>query len=1043
MGDTVLIETTADEVVSVVTQGPQGPSGSEAATLTTVGDTLYRGVSAPQRLPIGTPGQVLKVNNTATAPEWGATDAVDLTAPGPIGSVTPNTGAFTTLSASGTATLPHIHGSLAGNLYIHVKNVSGGELTRGTPVYIVGNVGDTDRVEVAAADFDDATKMPAVGLLEQTLANNGSGDAIILGELDEANTNAYTINQELFVGNNGTLTATRPTTGQVQSAGIVARVNSNTGVIVVNMQGQRSPNETFAAASHTHGNITNDGKVGTTANLPLKTGTSGVIEAGAFGAAAGSFCEGNDARLSDDRDPNLHAASHAAGGTDALAPSDIGAQSIFTASDTFLAASPTTLTAGRAQRITVSTVVASTTELVLPTSSNQNGDMVQIIRSSSGANQSIVVKTSAGGSTLADLGLPADAGRSFTFRYVTGPNTWLLVPIDSHPADRITSGTLDVARLPVGTGSTQVAAGNHTHVVADVTGAAASGSITTSGLTQATARILGRTTASTGAIEEIQIGSGLSLSAGELSSTVSAGIPATILDAKGDLIVASAADTAARLAVGGTNGHVLTVDSTETLGVKWAAAAGGVGGGTGSTDNSILRSDGTGGSTVQASAIVIEDAVSPINITGDAGTDIITAVGHTYTANQGVRFPTLTGGAGLTAATTNYFVRDISGDTFRVSTTSGGGAVNFTTNITAGTVIAMQANVALVNNSADTISALVLSPKGSEGAIIVGPRPDGTATGGNPRGNWAVDLQLRKTAATNVASGQESALLGGRFNTASGNNSVIVGSVSATASGDSSIVISSNNSTASASRAMVLCGDVATASAPNSIAIGPYSLADRNCMIAHSAFVPNSAGNTQAANFPLWGRFISRSATGTDSDDIITSNAHGFSANQSVRFLTLTGGSNLSASTSYFVRDVTTNTFRVALTAGGTALNLGSDITAATIAADELSNSNLVTGRITIPSGKGFACMVQVMGNRSDGATHCHFIQRYMLKNVAGTTTEVTAAETLGTNTANGVSLFIAADDNSDAMTVKVQIPTGETWRFAGYVYAVEVAYGT
>jgi hypothetical protein len=104
------------------------------------------------------------------------------------------------------------------------------------------------------------------------------------------------------------------------------------------------------------------------------------------------------------------------------------------------------------------------------------------------------------------------------------------------------------------------------------------GAITTSGLTQATARILGRTTASTGAVEEITIGSGLSLSAGELSSTVSAGIPATLLDAKGDLIVASAADTAARLAVGGTNGHVLTVDSTETLGVKWAAAAGGGGG---------------------------------------------------------------------------------------------------------------------------------------------------------------------------------------------------------------------------------------------------------------------------------------------------------------------------------------------------------------------------------------------------------------------------------------------------------------------------------
>jgi hypothetical protein len=176
----------------------------------------------------------------------------DLTSPGPIGSVAPNTGAFTTLSATGVATLPHIHGSLAGNLYIHVKNTSGGQLTRGTPVCIVGNVGDTDRVEVAAADFDDATKMPAVGLLEQTLANNGTGDAVIVGELTSANTGSYSLNQELFVGNNGALTTTRPTSGEVQSVGTVSRVHASTGVIVVNMQGRRSPNEAFAQANHTH-----------------------------------------------------------------------------------------------------------------------------------------------------------------------------------------------------------------------------------------------------------------------------------------------------------------------------------------------------------------------------------------------------------------------------------------------------------------------------------------------------------------------------------------------------------------------------------------------------------------------------------------------------------------------------------------------------------------------------------------------------------------------------------------------------------------------
>ena len=53
-----------------------------------------------------------------------------------------------------------------------------------------------------------------------------------------------------------------------------------------------------------------------------------------------------------------------------------------------------------------------------------------------------------------------------------------------------------------------------------------------------------------------------------------AGISPTIVDAKGDLITATAADTPARLGVG-TNGQVLQADSTTATGLRWATPASG------------------------------------------------------------------------------------------------------------------------------------------------------------------------------------------------------------------------------------------------------------------------------------------------------------------------------------------------------------------------------------------------------------------------------------------------------------------------------------
>lgn len=73
------------------------------------------------------------------------------------------------------------------------------------------------------------------------------------------------------------------------------------------------------------------GEQGDITGVSAGTGLTGGGTAGAvslavdFGTTTGKVCQGDDSRLSDDRDPNAHADSHKTAGTDALAAADIGA----------------------------------------------------------------------------------------------------------------------------------------------------------------------------------------------------------------------------------------------------------------------------------------------------------------------------------------------------------------------------------------------------------------------------------------------------------------------------------------------------------------------------------------------------------------------------------------------------------------------------------------------------------------------------------------------------------------------------------------------
>jgi hypothetical protein len=102
-------------------------------------------------------------------------------------------------------------------------------------------------------------------------------------------------------------------------------------------------------------------------------------------------------------------------------------------------------------------------------------------------------------------------------------------------------------------------------------------------------------------------------------------ITAGVVDAKGDLIVGSADDTVIRLAVGGTNGHVLTVDSSTASGLAYAAPA------------------------------AVGSFVSSIVFEGSTADDYETTIAVTDpTADRTITFPDATGTVALTSDVTTH-----------------------------------------------------------------------------------------------------------------------------------------------------------------------------------------------------------------------------------------------------------------------------------------------------------------------------------------------------------------------------------------------------
>jgi hypothetical protein len=153
-------------------------------------------------------------------------------------------------------------------------------------------------------------------------------------------------------------------------------------------------------------------------------------------------------------------------------------------------------------------------------------------------------------------------------------------------------------------------------------GAAASGAVTGSGLTMTTARILGRTTAATGAVEEITVGSGLSLSAGALTATGSGG---TVTSVSG---------------TGTVNGITLTGTVTSSGSLTLGGALSNVSLATQVTGTLPVANGGTGATTL--TGLVVGNGTSAFTtVTAPAGavvgtTDSQTLSNKTIDANSSI-----------------------------------------------------------------------------------------------------------------------------------------------------------------------------------------------------------------------------------------------------------------------------------------------------------------------------------------------------------------------------------------------------------------------
>jgi len=308
-------------------------------------------------------------------------------------------------------------------------------------------------------------------------------------------------------------------------------------------------------------------------------------------------------------------------------------------------------------------------------------------------------------------------------------------------------------------------------------------------------------------------------------------------------------------------------------------------------------------------------------------------------------------------------------------------------------------------------------------------------TGGNAKGADAVDLQPVRGVVTQVASGANATISGGKNSTASGIESAVSGGNTNVASGDDSVVSGGILNTASGFASNIDGGS-------------------SNLASSDQAVVGGGVGNTASGINSTVGGGSTNVASGT-----YATVGGGFANQPSAEGATVGGGEGNQASASgstvpggfqgnaYLYGQVAhgSNKFAAVGDAQTSELIWRRTTTDATANLEMFLDGSSATQRAVVPNNHTWAFEIICCARRSDGMSICFKVDGG-IKNDAGVVVLVAANTTIvtadGTAAALGAANFVvAADDPNNSLKLSVTGQGGQTWRWVARARLVECGH--